>query len=118
MIARLSDELVEELELAGDQPLRVENPRNHKQYVIIAVERLSTGSPQANANGAWTEAKNARRFELIDKEIAGTLSTNEAEELGRLSREIDDFLRDIAPLPIHEARTLHEQLRQAITTSD
>lgn len=118
MIARLSDELVEELERAGDQPLRVENPRNHKEYVIIAVERLKSGSPQANANGAWTEAKNARRFQLIDKEIAGNISPAEAEELARLSREIDDFLRDVTPLPIHEARTLHEQLRQAITTSD
>ncbi len=26
------------------------------------------------ANGAWSEAKNARRCELIDKEIDGTLS--------------------------------------------
>ncbi|MCI0357119.1 MAG: hypothetical protein L0211_01370 [Planctomycetaceae bacterium] len=117
MTAKLSDELVDELERAGDQPLRVENPRNHKLYVIIAEERL-TGPTPADANGQWTEAKNARRFALIDKEIAGTLSQKEAEELAGLSREIDDYLLRVAPLPIHEARELHEQLRRSIATAD
>jgi len=117
MMAKLSDELVEELERAGDQPLRVENPHNRKLYVIIALERL-TSWPPAGANGDWTETKNARRFSLIDKEIAGTLSLEEAEELAHLSREIDDYLRRVAPLPIHETRKLHEQLRQSIAASD
>jgi hypothetical protein len=41
MIARLPDELISELERAGDEPLRVENPRNHKLYVIVP----ESGSP-------------------------------------------------------------------------
>jgi len=117
MTVKLSDELVEELERVGDQPLRVENPRNRKLYVIIALERV-TAWPPTGANGDWTGAKNARRFALIDKEIAGTLGLEEAEELAHLSREIDDYLRRVAPLPIHETRKLHEQLRQSIAASD
>jgi hypothetical protein len=43
MIARLPDDLIPELERAGDEPLRVENPRNHKLYVIVAEDRLRNG---------------------------------------------------------------------------
>ncbi len=38
------------------------------------------------ANGAWSEAKNARRCALIDKEIDGTLAAGEAMELHLLQR--------------------------------
>jgi hypothetical protein len=113
MIARLTDELVEELERAGEQPLRVENPRNHRWYVIVPEERLAP-APVPPANGDWTAAKNARRFALIDREIAGTITADEAQELARLSQEIDDFLRRVAPLPLEEARELHEQLRRSL----
>ena len=37
--------------------------------------------------GAWSEAKNARRCALINKEIDGTLSAGEAVELHLLQRE-------------------------------
>ena len=40
------------------------------------------------ADGAWSEAKNARRCALIDKEIDGRLSAAEAVELHWLQREM------------------------------
>jgi hypothetical protein len=113
MTARLSDELVLELERAGDQPLRVENPRNHKHYLIIAEDRFASRQSEESQppQTDWTEAKNARRFELIDKELDGLLSPEESGELLRLQHEIDDYLRRVAPLPLSAARELREQLR-------
>jgi hypothetical protein len=116
MIARLPDELVLELERASDEPLQVENPRNHKLYLIIPADRFSGGhqdARNAGGEGEWTEEKNARRFALIDREIAGTLSAAEAVELQHLQEGIDDYLRRVAPLPLTAARDLHEQLGSA-----
>ena len=58
----------------------------------------------------WTEAKNARRCALVDKEIAGTLSAAEANELQQLQSEMLRHRRRIAPLPLDDARRLHEEL--------
>lgn len=114
MIARLSDELSQELERAGDVPLRVENPRNHKVYVIVAEEQFAQGAAPETADCNWSEAKNARRFLLIDKEIAGTISADEQRELQGLQQAIDEYFRRVAPLPLAEARALHEQLRGSL----
>ncbi len=62
------------------------------------------------ANGAWSEAKNARRCALIDKEIDGRLSAAEAIELHRLQREMLAHRHQVAPLPLAEARQLHQEL--------
>ena len=120
MIARLPDDLISELERAGDEPLRVENPRNHKLYVIIAEDRLLNGAKGATpsgSNGDWTEDRNARRFALIDKQIAGAISTDEAAELQQLQQQIDEYLRRVAPLPVTASRELHEQLRRSLGSS-
>jgi hypothetical protein len=61
-------------------------------------------------NSAWSEAKNARRCALIDKEIDGTLSAAEAVELHLLQREMLAHRRKVAPLPLAEARKLREEL--------
>lgn len=62
------------------------------------------------ANGAWAEAKNARRCALIDKEIDGKLSPAEAVELHRLQRQMLAHRHKVAPLPLAEARKLHQEL--------
>jgi hypothetical protein len=62
------------------------------------------------ANDAWSEAKNARRCALIDKEIDGRLSAAEAVELHRLQREMLAHRHTVAPLPLAEARQLHQKL--------
>ncbi len=41
-----------------------------------------------DGNGAWSEAKNARRYALIDSEIDGRLSAEEVVELHLLQREM------------------------------
>jgi len=62
------------------------------------------------ANGAWSEAKNARRCALIDKEIDGRLSAGEAVELHRLQHQMLAHRHKVAPLPLAEARKLHQEL--------
>jgi hypothetical protein len=62
------------------------------------------------ATGAWSEAKNARRCALIDKEVDGRLSAGEAVELHLLQREMLAHRHKVAPLPLAEARQLHREL--------
>jgi hypothetical protein len=62
------------------------------------------------ANGPWSEEKNARRCALIDKEIDGRLSAGEAVELHLLQREMLAHRHNVAPLPLAEARKLHQEL--------
>ena len=57
-----------------------------------------------------TEEKKARRFALIDKEIAGQIMPEEAEELASLQRQMDDFLLRVAPLPLEAVEAIHDQL--------
>ena len=71
--------------------------------------------PMANGDGSdgpveWTEEKNTRRCDLIDREIAGTLTVEELGALHRLQAEMLRHRRRVAPLPLEEARALHRQL--------
>jgi hypothetical protein len=118
MITKLPDELALELDRSGDVPLAVEHPRTHKRYVIVSADQYAPGGQIARSSGRaddWTEEKNARRFALIDREIAGQLTPAEAAELSLLQREMDLFLQRVAPLPVEAVRALHEKLlRQSL----
>ncbi len=65
---------------------------------------------RVEANGAWSEAKNARRCALIDKEIDGRLTAAEVVELHLLQREMLAHRHKVAPLPLAEARQLQQTL--------
>jgi hypothetical protein len=73
--------------------------------------------PMSERNGdseeEWTDVKNARRSDLIDKEIAGTLSVAEAVELRGLQQAMLRHRRQVAPLPLAASRQLYEQLLSA-----
>jgi len=58
----------------------------------------------------WTEAKNARRCELIDRKYAGALTPREAIELAGLQEEMLRYRQRVAPLPLEDARRLHREL--------
>ena len=73
-------------------------------WVFPAVPALS------NTDEHWTEEKNRRRCELIDLEIDGTLTAAEAIELHRLQNEMLRYRRRVAPLPLDDARKLHQEL--------
>ena len=75
---------------------------------LVPVAETADGGPVKVAE--WTDEKNARRCDLIDKEIEGTLSFDETMELHRLQLEMRQHRRLVAPLPLVEARKLHKQL--------
>jgi hypothetical protein len=58
----------------------------------------------------WTEAKNARRCELIDKDIQKSLTAAEKHEMDSLTEQLRAHRRRVAPIPIKAAQRLHEQL--------
>jgi hypothetical protein len=58
----------------------------------------------------WTKEKNGRRCFLIDREIDGTLTPEEGRELDNLQRQMLQYRRRVAPLPLEDLRRLHEEL--------
>ena len=59
----------------------------------------------------WTEAKNDRRCDLIDKDVAGRLSMGEQLEMVSLQDQMLAHRRKVAPLPIAEVTELHDALK-------
>ena len=75
---------------------------------LMPLPQVANGTP-ADA-GDWTEAKNTRRYELIDRKYAGTLTPQESIELAGLQEEMLRYRQRVAPLPLEEARRLHQEL--------
>jgi hypothetical protein len=74
--------------------------------------RLLKGSHSSHET-EWTDEKNKRRCELVDKEIDGLLSPDEQIELEELQAEMLAYRRKVAPLPLHELREIHRQLSRS-----
>ncbi len=64
----------------------------------------------AGPNQPWTEIDNSRRCDLIDKDIAGTITEAERTELAQLQERFHIYLDETAPPPIEGARQLHRRL--------
>lgn len=63
-----------------------------------------------SADPNWSEAKNARRCELIDRKIQNKLSAKESAELHDLQEAFRAYLDRVAPIPMEGARELHAEL--------
>jgi hypothetical protein len=66
----------------------------------------------------WSDALNQRRFELIDKEIQGSLTPAERIELAGLTRSMREHVESETNLPMEGARALHANLLQLEPTSE
>lgn len=75
-----------------------------------AVARLVPIADADNGEGAWTEATNSRRCFLIDREIDGTLTPEEAAELESLQQQMLRERQRLAPVPLEELRRFHQNL--------
>jgi hypothetical protein len=65
----------------------------------------------SNGDNAWTKEKNARRCDLIDRKYAGQpLTPAEALELAQLQEQMLRYRQRVAPLPLEDARRLHQEL--------
>ena len=59
----------------------------------------------------WTEAKNDRRCDLIDRDAHNDLTSSEAVELVGLQNQLREYIHTVAPLPIAEVTALHNELK-------
>jgi hypothetical protein len=64
----------------------------------------------ANGDEVWTEENNARRCDLIERKYAGALSPAEVVELAQLQEQMLRYRQRVAPLPLEDARRLHQAL--------
>jgi len=73
--------------------------------------RPPKSTPGAGAEaGEWTDQKNQRRCELIDRKYDHGLSPAEEAELTVLQDAMHRFIDRVAPLPLDAARRLHQEL--------
>jgi hypothetical protein len=79
---------------------------------VYLVVRSMNGAGRADE--PWTDEKNHRRYSLVDKEIAGTLTPAEAVELADLQEQMTRYRDRVAPLPIEHAHQLHQQLLEKV----
>ena len=82
------------------------------QCVVIRVIERGNGSEDGVSHlpEEWSEEKNSRRCELIDRQIEGNLSPEERIELDDLQRQATAYRDLTAPLPMEGARRLHREL--------
>lgn len=130
MPTTLTPEQVAELKCCGDSPFEVENPQTRQRYVLVPREaylqarplfdaivghsrasRPSSGQERA-APVEWSDAKNSRRCELIDRKHGAGLSPAEEEELNSLQGELVAHQRLAAPRPLAILELLEDALRQ------
>ena len=71
---------------------------------------LAYPQPAAAVDDDWTDAKNDRRCDLIDKDIAGDLTPDERVELEDLQLELRRHVNRVAPLPLDALRKLQADL--------
>lgn len=82
------------------------------QLIQAAVVQFVADTPVKSDNGntEWSSGKDARRCELIDRDISGTISDAERQELAGLELEANAHFDAVAPPPIEGARRIHQQL--------
>src|SRR5687768_7306873 len=64
---------------------------------------VPAGSQMTNRDEPWTEAKNQRRCDLIDRKYASGLTAAEAAELAVLQEQMLRYRQRVAPLPLEDA---------------
>ena len=112
MTPQISPEQRRALDEQNGEPIVVVDAERHQRFVLIAETDVRVRDLLTDCNGddKWTDEKEARRRELIDKDIAGTISVDERAELSILDRQGNEHYDQVAPRPIEGARQLHQEL--------
>lgn len=82
---------------------------------VLPPPKETNGTPTTAEE--WTDAKNARRCELIDRKYAGTLTPQETIELAGLQDEMLRYRQRVVPLPLDGARRLHQEVLAKATAT-
>lgn len=112
MIPNLSPEQRQALDEHQGQPIFVIDADRGQRFLLIpeADHRVRAMLEDSKREENWTDEKEARRRELIDKDIAGTLTGEERTELALLDWQGNVHYDKIAPRPLEGVRRLHQQL--------
>jgi hypothetical protein len=77
----------------------------------MQIAMVVSHSDSAHKNdGPWSEEKNTRRCNLIDKKIDSTISLAESVELQELQQQMLAYRHSKAPLPLDYIRKVRKQL--------
>jgi hypothetical protein len=79
---------------------------------VACVVRPPQGENGTSTSEDWSDAKNRRRCELIDRKYDSALSPAEEAELALLQETMYRHVDRLAPLPLDAARRLHQELLQ------
>jgi hypothetical protein len=98
----------------------IEDPRNRELYVVIPYDEYQRLLPilrmRPRSNGKrpvnWSDRKNGRRCDLIEREVAGKLTPDERAELERLQDEFYRYRDQVAPLPLEMLELVKEALER------
>lgn len=80
--------------------------------VACVVPPPRTAEESSARQEEWTDEKNRRRCELIDRKYDRGLIPSEEAELALLQDDMHRTLDKVAPLPLDGGRSLHQELLQ------
>ena len=109
--------MIAKVEPAQFRNVRLNRRRGTNQYALK--ERFATLCEEhsvaivtiARSNSpSWTNAKDRRRCDLIDKSLQAGLTVAEKRELLLLQQQAEAYFDEVAPPPIDGALKIHAQL--------
>jgi hypothetical protein len=111
MTPQLSADLQSAIDHSHGLPVRVEDPRTHKTYLLIESDQaaawITASSPPSDE---WSDARNARRCELVRKKFAAGLSDAEAVELAELQAAAGRYREQFEPMAATTIRALEVEI--------
>jgi hypothetical protein len=96
------------LSLPVDSEGAIVEVNGHAFARLVPLPPGDDGEPGGESR--WTRQKNERRCFLIDREIDGTLTREEAAELAVLQEQMLRERRKLTPVPLDQLRRLHQEL--------
>lgn len=91
------------LDVSDETSMVKVNGKNVYLVVRPAAEPASSDEP-------WTDKKNRRRYQLIENELARTITPIEIVELEELTQLMRQYRDRVAPMPLEHVRQLHDEL--------
>lgn len=115
MPPEITPEIRKAIDEQSGKPVYVIDADRRETFVLLTsddFERVEALLGYSVDNSDWNDVKENRRRELVDKDIAGTITADERAELAILDRQGNAHYDKIAPRPIEGVRQLHQQLIQ------
>jgi hypothetical protein len=107
MMPQLTREQRQAIDDHPGQPVYVVDTDRRETFVLLNssdFEKVRPMLASESDNGPWTDEKNQRRVELIDKKIAGNIAHDELVELAELQQQAEKHFDQIAPPPMQGRR--------------